>query len=526
MSNGPLTVQITPAGPNPPAMTAARRAALRDRRVKALLKGAEHRVLSTAPVHDEPGPRTRAVPPRRARTLIYDYTNNRTIRVEGALDGGGELTVTELAAQPPVTTEEFEAAAARVRADRRLGKALESGRLTAYHPMPPLLAVEGPDGVPERSVTVGLRPADRRGRHEIVAVNMTRGTLVRFADGAPEGSQAAPATCGPPDAGQGFTDQGIVGSAQITVRRGTTVLWRLHATRPSASGGSEGSGIDLRNVDYRGKRVLRRAHVPILNVRYDRDACGPYRDWQFAESPFTANGTNPATGFRLCPTPARTVLDGAPDHGNFAGVAVYVDGEEVVLVSELEAGWYRYVSQWRFHSDGTIRPRFGFGAVDSTCVCNPHHHHAYWRLNFDIGAAAHDRVGEWNDPPGPQGGSWRTLRFEQRRPKAPAWHRKWRVINTQTLAGYELRPGDHDGTADAFGVGDLWVLQLRPDQIDDAAVRTSDRAAIDAFVSGEVVEDRDVVVWYGAHFRHVVEGTAPPHGDDHIVGPDLVPFGW
>jgi hypothetical protein len=100
------------------------------------------------------------------------------------------------------------------------------------------------------------------------------------------------------------------------------------------------------------------------------------------------------------------------------------------------------------------------------------------------------------------------------------------VINTQTLAGYELRPGDHDGTADAFGVGDLWVLQLRPDQIDDAAVRTSDRAAIDAFVSGEVVEDRDVVVWYGAHFRHVVEGTAPPHGDDHIVGPDLVPFGW
>jgi len=38
---------------------------------------------------------------------------------------------------------------------------------------------------------------------------------------------------------------------------------------------------------------------------------------------------------------------------------VYVQGQEVVLVSEMEAGWYRYVSQWRLHTDGTIRPRFG-----------------------------------------------------------------------------------------------------------------------------------------------------------------------
>jgi len=33
-----------------------------------------------------------------------------------------------------------------------------------------------------------------------------------------------------------------------------------------------------------------------------------------------------------------------------------------VLVSEMSAGWYRYVSEWRFHADGTIQPRFWDGS--------------------------------------------------------------------------------------------------------------------------------------------------------------------
>ena len=56
-----------------------------------------------------------------------------------------------------------------------------------------------------------------------------------------------------------------------------------------------------------GKRVLRRANVPILNVRYDGDACGPYRDWQYEEGMIQATGADVAPGFRLCPTPATTI---------------------------------------------------------------------------------------------------------------------------------------------------------------------------------------------------------------------------
>ena len=100
-----------------------------------------------------------------------------------------------------------------------------------------------------------------------------------------------------------------------------------------------------------------------------------------------ATGTDVAPGFRLCPSPATTILDTGSDTGNYLGTAIYVKGQEVVLVSEMQAGWYRYISEWRLHTDGTIRPRFGFTAVKSSCVCNVHHHHAYWRFDFDIRTA-------------------------------------------------------------------------------------------------------------------------------------------
>ena len=100
-----------------------------------------------------------------------------------------------------------------------------------------------------------------------------------------------------------------------------------------------------------------------------------------------ANGDDLAAGFRFRPAAAKTVLDSGNDQGNFLEVAVYVDvgQQEVVLVSEMEAGWYRYIIEWRLHVNGTIKPRFGFGAVNNSCVYNPHHHQVYWRLNFDVG---------------------------------------------------------------------------------------------------------------------------------------------
>jgi Copper amine oxidase, enzyme domain len=101
------------------------------------------------------------------------------------------------------------------------------------------------------------------------------------------------------------------------------------------------------------------------------------------------------------------------------------------------------------------------------------------------------------------------------------------VRNKGTFRGYSVVPGGHDGVADAYGVGDVWVLRYHGSELDDGVGFTTDpalsRAGIDKFINGEFVNGQDVVIWYAGHFRH--DETHPdPAG--HVVGPELVPFNW
>ena len=414
--------------------------------------------------------------------------------------------------------------------DAETGRALRDGGARVYRPMPPMALHQLPDGRFERVVNVGIGSASGD-RNEIVGVDLARGSLVRYEGGAPWRAQAHHTVCGLPDAGQG-TVSSAAGRVRVRVSRGGTLLWDFVAVRPAASSGTNGSGIELRHVHYRGKQVLFRAHVPILNVKYDRDACGPYRDWQNEEGRLQAVGRDVGvTGFRLCSAPAQTILQSGVDAGNFLGVAVYVQGQEVVLVSEMEAGWYRYVSEWRLHADGTIRPRFGFAGVRNSCICNVHHHHAYWRLDFDIRTAGNNRVREFNDPP-LGSSSWHTKRFEIQRPRDPGRRRRWRVENTVSGEAYDIIPGPTDGVATAspdwpFGVGDVWVLRYRGSEVDDGvpAVGPPYEAGLNAWVNGEAVHDHDVVVWYAGHFTHDAAHEEPGHFG-HVVGPTLRPANW
>jgi hypothetical protein len=487
------------------------------------IEDVEHRVLSVRPVSDAD-----AEVPTAVQVTVYDYTNERAVVVDAPLNGDGTPHVASMARRPVPTEQERVAALAALTDDPQLGPEIRAGRLVPYRAMPPLLTEEEPDGRVLRAVTVGLQPADgdAGAEHEIVAVRLARGGVVRFADGAPPGALALAQSCGPHEAGQP-TAQGVPGSARVTVTQDGEVLWTLIANRPAASSGTNGSGVELRNVSYRGKRIFRRAHVPILNVRYDHDACGPYRDWQNEESMLSADGTDPAPGFRLCTTPAQTILESGHDHGNHLGVAVFVDGDEAVLVSELEAGWYRYVSSWRLAADGTIRPRFGFAAVRSSCVCNLHHHHAYWRLDFDVAGGGDCVVHEFNDPPVAGTSKWHPLRHETRRARSGSHGRRWKVINRATGESCTLTPGAQDGHRDAFGVGDLWALRRRPGEVDDGQSFTTDpaeaRADIDRFVNHESIHGTDVVLWYAGHFAHDIHHTEEV---GHIVGPTLTLDDW
>jgi hypothetical protein len=372
---GELAIRVRPIGPTPQELARIAGRLLEVPNVKAYFGRSRHRLLTIEALWPDDSVKSRRTPapPQRFRATIYDDTRQRTVFADGLLARPSKVNLTESSIQPPITAAEFAEAVRHIARDQELGTMLRAAPSTTYAPMPPLVPMTLPDGRSQRVISVGLLPGGSR-PHEIVGVEAASGALHRFADRAPRGARAdADGLCGAPvDANQTTADRGTAGQAWITVTQAGKTLWKFLVVRPAASSGTNGSGVELRYVDYRGKRLLYRAHVPILNVKYDGDACGPYRDWQWQEGEIRADGVDVAPGFRLCASPAQTIFDTGSDTGNFLGTAIYVQGQEVVLVSELQAGWYRYISQWRLHTDGTIRPRFAFAAVSSSCVCNVH----------------------------------------------------------------------------------------------------------------------------------------------------------
>jgi Copper amine oxidase, enzyme domain len=532
-----LNIAVEPFGPTAVQLDEIGRTVLHHESVKKIMCEGKHRLLSVEAVDIEREDKKHSSPHEAENFIatIYDYTAMRTLIVKGRIKDPSELTVLESSLQPPVNSEEFAEAVKYLSAHPDFSQQIQSGKYVIYNPMPPLLDIQEPDGRTRRVIAVGLFSQETRTAQEILGVELPELRLHRFPDRAPHGSNPSNnSICGAPGAAnQPTTSKGTAGQVWVTVKQGSQTIWRFLVVRPAASSGLRGSGIELRYVDYKGKRVLYRGHVPILNVRYDKDACGPYRDWQYEEGEIQATGTDVASGFRLCPSPAKTIMDSGSDVGNYLGVAIYVEGQEVVLVSEMQAGWYRYISQWRLNTNGTIRPRFGFAATDSPCVCNIHHHHAYWRFDFDIETAGSNRVLEFNDPPIIGSNNWHEKHFEINRPRDPGHKRKWRVENTSTGANYEIRPRKEDGVAAQqsdwpYGRGDVWVLRYHSNELDDGFnVTTSPNsdAKLDQWVNGESVLGQDVVIWYGAHFTHDVSHQDPAeHG--HVVGPDLIPGKW
>lgn len=517
-TQGPLTVTVTTAEPSQATIDNVVQEVLNIAKVQAELDGTFYRQLSFEPLNALPERRLTPLNPNFFRVVFFDYTNNRPVVVEGELNrpSGASLTLPNY--QPLPSHAEFDAAVAILRQHPTFGPPLRDGRLAAYPPMPPLIDEDkGTDS--ERTLAVGLRSSTADLASQIVGVNMIRQTVITFPKAAPPTAQSTQGACGAPNAGQSTTTRGTAGQYEVVINQSGTELWRFTALRPSISSGTRASGVELRDVRYRGKLVLKRAHAPILNVKYDGDACGPYRDWQYQEGSFVANGTDVAPGFRSCPTPAQTIIENGTDTGNFRGVAFYTEGDEVVLVSELQAGWYRYISQWRLHTNGTIRPRFGFDGVLNSCVCNAHNHHVYWRLDFDLATAGKNRFYELLSR------SFVTPQLtEVKRNRDYLRNRRWMIQNTATGESYLILPGAEDGVADAYARGDVWLLRYRGTELDDGhnSTTSATEADLDQFVNGESLDEEDVVMWYAAHFYHVESGGA--HG--HYVGPDLVVTKW
>jgi hypothetical protein len=296
-------------------------------------------------------------------------------------------------------------------------------------------------------------------------------------------------------------------------------VWSLCWMPPGNSSGVDGSGLELRNVFYKGKCVLRQAHVPVLNVQYDPGGCGggpslSYRDWQNALMPFEADNVV-APGYAEPTTPPKTVCDHpGTDGGQFYGVAVQKLSDRFILTTQLQAGHYRYIQTWTFHLDGTIEPRFGFTALTNPCTTQPHNHHVYWRLDFDIDGPKDDVIEELN------GVTWKARVSETSRKNAPG--RMWRVRDKKTNRGYLIQPGAHDGISDSWGTADMWALLYRSTEMDDGGALAGpggDSIHLANYMNGANINGRNVVLWMHAMHRHA-GGIGC-----QMVGPTLKPFG-
>lgn len=528
------TVKITPWGPTQETIDGAKAYLMKHPSVQKYLQGTSHRLLHFELLDPEVKNVARSEAPDSYRATIYDYTNNRAVIVNGRLNNPG-LEVSLSKAQPNPSEEEFNDAVSVVTKDPDLGPKIHDRLLAPYAPMPPLATIESGKDNPDRVVTVGLMPKDGGDSNEIVGVNMVRQTIIRYLGGAPATSDAIAANCGVASAGQGSTARGTAGQAEIVISRGTTEIWRFIVIRPSASSGQNASGIELRDVNFRGKRLLTRANAPILNVQYERNTCGPFRDWSWQEGNFAAEGTDVVAGIRMCTSEPSTVIESGVDAGNFRGVAVYDRDGEVLLMSELNAGWYRYISLWVFRDDGIIQPRFGFGATASSCVCRIHTHHVYWRFDFDVNTAENNSILETGLglPTNHEVEIMRLRQFGSRR-------QQWLVQNSNTNDSVAIIPRILDGNTDKYGQGDVWLLRLKTNaanqviEIDDSANPGGSEARLNPFVNGESIAKQDIVVWYGAHWNHdnfdlnsLYQGPNPTHGGGPFYnGPDIVIRSW
>lgn len=539
--SSPTAITVTTIGPTQADIDAAKARVSRDPLVQRYLSGTVNRLLAFEQVENGKNP------PRRFKAYFYNYTDDRTIIAESDFEAKEGVVVYGSDLVPGISEEEIAAAKTIVASDATFGPKMRARRLDVYEAMPPVTMVGT-----ERLVNVGIADL-ATGQNVIVGVSFKTSKVVRYEKDAPPTSRATPESCGIPSAGQGSTASGVAGQYQLTTSQGGQTLWEMTVIRPSSSSGSvsERSGIEIRDVKYKGKSVLKRGHTPVLNVRYTNDSCGPFRDWQYSEGYFSIpttgvtfpNGAN--GGIAVLPEGgvATTVVETKNDSGNFQGVAIYQqdvgNGNELVLITEMNAGWYRYIMEWRFGNDGTIRPRYGFGSITNSCVCNERTHHVYWRLDFDIVQPLNkvmrvERARRFLRP----------LNTETMLFKSYQFNRSLLIQNSLGDEAYQVVPGTNDGSVasptgtllDTFGVGDFWVMKfsgtsLAPGEIDDSNPIGSHSAAISSWLNGESILNQDVVVWYAAHQTRIDDASLTEWSENilagqHVVGPEIRPVRW
>ncbi|HNR92350.1 MAG TPA: hypothetical protein PKO41_07990 [Dokdonella sp.] len=312
-------------------------------------------------------------------------------------------------------------------------------------------------------------------------------------------------------------------------------VWEMCWVRPSQSVASDGSGLELRDVHYKGILVAKRLHAPILFAEY-RGSSTCYRDWKDANANFAATppvrnqlgvpGTfiatttcdvsNAATAsYQNCPwnTLPGSTFTSADCIGGAGGVAIEDMGDHVVLTTQYSASWYQYTSRYAFWENGDIQPEFGFGNSNGTNNNLTHWHHNYWRFDFDIDGSDNNEIRANGVP---QSTEFTGLRSLTGGPGGGVTY--WDVVTTKGGFGYRIVSGNGDYTpanesGRNFHTVDVIGSRFINNEYADRANNNLGDCEMQAgnIANGQSIADTDVVFWYRTSVRDANGNNWPPN---------------
>ena len=329
-------------------------------------------------------------------------------------------------------------------------------------------------------------------------------------------------------------------------------------------------GMVLRDVTYTSpagvaRRVLYQANVAQIHVPYDDDGARYHDVSDFGLGGNRLNDLTPAD----CPTGTLINSDGKDvfcktlhDAASLATQSEVRHGEALSLFSVSHVGAYNYVPEWRFFDDGTIEPAMGatgrlqrYSNVEdygwpvrtgTSPIGVSHIHNYYWRLDFDLDGGDDDRFQELEFVDGADGKralASTSFTNEAARSVNPATQRFWRVYDagTQNGAGraisYDILPletGHRDigPTFEPWTFNDIYATTYRvcerfvshnPADNADGCVANGD---VTDFVSGESIDNSDLVVWFGLTFHHTPRDEDEAYMNAHWNRFRLEPRDW
>ncbi|MGW0121427.1 copper amine oxidase [Streptomyces sp. NPDC003327] len=240
-----------------------------------------------------------------------------------------------------------------------------------------------------------------------------------------------------------------------------------------------------------------------------------------------------------------------------SGSGVYQSQAKDLLVYTVnKVGWYEYISEWRFSSDGTIGANVGatgslspvdYNATDgrgwpigkgARGYATSHAHNVFWKLDFGLDGSTKDRVEQYDSVVtaptaggGPTVKTTRTVVTKELAGDAKNM-RWWRVVSgTGKNAdghprSYEIVPGHTDTHAGrGFTKHDVYFTQSRAceqyasNNIGNCGANAGD--SVDKWVNGETLTKPSV--WVNIGFHHVARDEDQQPMPVHWQGFQLAP---